>query len=339
MPADDREARERYREKILDPPRGQKKTYWRDEWLYCSQHFEHFCRTWVWIIDIDGQEVLFDPNPTQVRYLSSATDMDLILKSRKLGFSTLKLIRGLWRISFKRNENCVVMAHIDDTAIELFDKLRFSFEKLPDFLRPGAKRKPRRELFLDRFPPHSQWKEQPCNSKYTLLSAQSDEPARGRDLSFVHMSEYAFFPKPAKIKAALLNARRRNAPCSIESTPNGQNDYYDEYLAGKAGTSMFRSHFFSWIEDPRCVRPVRNSKKWHPHVKKVVKDYRLSAEQGQFYEDKMEEIRDLALLKQEWPVNDVECFIASGLPFFDPETMAMLESRARDHVALDVVSL
>lgn len=308
------------------------------EWERCRDDFLHFGRYWVYVVNKDKERVLFNLNPVQRLYRSRQTNDDIILKARKVGISTYKFVEGLWKDTFFTDERAVMCAHMGDASNELFYRLKFSFSLLPPFLKPEVVKDRFNILEFGMFPEECPRAGEPNNSRFQIMTAEGHEPGRAFDVSFIHFSEYAMFKHPKAVKGSLISARIHNAPCTIESTAMGFNDFQDEYAAAKEGIdTKFTAHFFPWTEDPTCNAALRNPTRWNPHVKGAVDDNGLTPTQGQFYQDRMEDLHSVDLLKQEWPLNDLECFLSTGRVYFDMGMVQDERAKAERFTALTTV--
>ena len=89
-----------------------------------------------YIVDKDGNRVLFKPNEAQEQYLKDCTTSDIILKARQLGFTTLMCIVGLDEALFNDNHHVGIIAHTRDDANVIFEtKVKYPYDNLPEALK------------------------------------------------------------------------------------------------------------------------------------------------------------------------------------------------------------
>lgn len=197
-----------------------------------------------WITDKDGQRVLFRPNAAQMAYLENATEDDLILKARQLGFTTLMCLIGLDEAIFHDDHKVAIIAHTLGDANEIFDsKVKFPYDNLPEQIKL---RKPAR------------------NDRAGLLRFENGSSirvatsVRSGTLQRLHVSEFgkicAKYPQKAReIVTGSFPAVGKN-PKTIESTAEGQEGYFYSYAEqAMRGEGPFRFHFFPWWQDPSNV--------------------------------------------------------------------------------------
>jgi len=288
----------------------------REEWERCKNDFLHFAEEWLWIVNRQRKLQTFVLNPVQRMYHREKTRFDIVLKARKVGVSTYKGAEFFQDTIFVPNTNTTVIAHDLDTTIELFERVKLFFERLPDFLRPKVKRNNRRELVFMETPFG-----EALNSRYVVGTAGNYEFGRGKDIDNLHLSEYAFYPRPERIKMGAMQALREGGKICIESTANGFNDFRDEWERAKRGESRFRPHFFPWHADETYRIGVFEGEKLELTDEEAAlrEAYSLSPEQIKWLRERRKELG--GKFPQEFPGNDTEAFLSSGRPVFDAEKL------------------
>ena len=297
----------------------------KDEWQLCKHNFRHFCYNWVYIIDMDRNKSLFRFNETQERYHREKTRDDIILKSRKQGISTYKVVECLWRLTFNPYKFGLVLAHELSSTLYLYHMFETAFDGLPDFLKPAVKSRSKENGVVFSQTPFGE--ELDCT--YQIGTAGNYRFGRGATLDFVHLSEYAFYENPSEIMLSVGGARRRDNESeeSIESTANGLNDYNTKWKLAASGESVYKPHFFGWTDDPTCV-----AKPWAGMMENLSdEDKRYFAdctpEQVAFYltqRDKRSYGADKA--RQEYPKTPLEAFVISTNTVFDVEVLIRVET-------------
>ena len=197
-----------------------------------------------YITDKDGSRVLFQPNIAQLQYLQGATNSDIILKARQLGFTTLMCLIGLDETIWHNDYRVAIIAHTLNDANEIFDsKVKYPYDNLPEFLRENRPAKNDRAGLL-RFEHGS--------------SIRVATSARSGTLQRLHVSEFgkicSQYPKKAReIVTGAFPAVGKN-PKTIESTAEGQEGYFFDFSEkAMRGEGEFNFHFFPWWQDPGYV--------------------------------------------------------------------------------------
>lgn len=298
---------EKEREMIISNPELQE-----DERRRCGEDFEYFCHRWLYIVNKRREIQLLRFNRAQQMYHRGGTRFDIILKARKLGMTTYKCAEFFHDTIFRANTTSTIIAHNLDTTIEIFEKIKFFWENLPKFLQPKLKRNNQRALEFLTMPDG-----EPLNSKYTVGTAGNYRFGRGKDIDNLHMSEYAFFAKPEKIKLGAMQAIREGGRVCIESTANGFNDFQREWRDASEGLGRFTPHFFPWTIDGSLCEEIVAGELFQPTVveEKIMRANRLSKGQMKWRRLLARELREM--FTQEYPINDMEAFISSGRPVFD----------------------
>lgn len=199
-----------------------------------------------------GGLVLFDLKPVQKRVSEFITPKGgmpskvIVLKSRRLGVSTLVAGKFLHRILTKPHLKGIVVAHRGPDAENIFHIYERFYDNLPDKwhdlpIRPkrtGGKGKKLEFRKLD--------------SSLEVSSAGTEEAGRGGDAQLVHLSEVAFYPDPEGFLSALLPQfpLTGDGMLVLESTANGPSDFfYDTWKAAVNHENSYIPLFFPWFAD------------------------------------------------------------------------------------------
>lgn len=297
--------------------------------------FPYFCKRFIKIqTKRDGVQP-FVLRPYQIRLWKLIKSQQeaglpvriLILKSRQLGFSTMMQAYLFWKTIMSPNSGCLTVAQDDTTSAELFSKIEFAYENLPEGLfnsleqaKDSSKRG--KQLVFGR----------PLNSKFHVRTSGAKNLGRGFTFQRMHLSEYAFWDDAKGKLYALMQALGKHAgtECFIESTANGMStDHHKLWKRAGEADSTWVQFFVGWNEDPDCSLPA--PKFFHPtkEERKLKRRYKLNNDQLYWrrvtIEDECE--GDEEKFHQEYPLNDIEAFIASGNPFIGPEVLKGIEER------------
>ena len=105
----------------------------------CSQDVGYFVRNYVWIRHpAFGFPIRFTPWHWQngLMYLWQSGYNTISNKSRQIGWSWSALAYALWKLCFHRGSEIYLISYNDDKAKSLMRKLRYMFDRVPDWLRP-----------------------------------------------------------------------------------------------------------------------------------------------------------------------------------------------------------
>lgn len=206
-----------------------------------------------YITDEKAHKVLFQPNEAQVQFLNETTALNIILKARQLGMTTLCCLIYLDACLFNPNTRAGVIAHkLDDAKVIFRDKIKFPFDNLPDQLksRLSATQDSTDTLTMSN------------NSSIRVSTSM-----RSGTLQYLHISEFgkicAMFPDRAReIVTGALNSVAPGQFVAIESTAEGQEGAFYEMTqralalkeSGGNVTDMdYSFHFFPWYLDKKLV--------------------------------------------------------------------------------------
>lgn len=206
-----------------------------------------------WIIDKKGRKVLFRCNDAQERLFDEMWYMNIILKDRQRGYTTMIDLYMLDECLFNSNVEGAIIAHREEDAKKIFRrKIKYPYDNLPDQIRE------QRPLITD------SKSELAFNNNSIIYVAIS---VRSATLQYLHLSEFGKvcvkFPDKAKeIVTGCLEAVQVGQMVWIESTAEGQDGYFYDYCkeaqdiqkTGRPLTKLdFKFHFSKWWDDPEKV--------------------------------------------------------------------------------------
>ncbi len=281
------------------------------------------------IVDKDKNTIPFKRNKTQI-YLESIKKRLkekfgrirlIILKGRQSGITTNETILGIDRVIMRSNQNVGILAHTDETRIEIFDKVKFAFNNFPDtvklsnwtnFYKPKAKYDSKYELSL--------------LDNHSKIKVVRDP--RGSTRSSLHISEMAFIKDAGKMLAGTLPSVPESWDIVIETTANGfGNDFeklwtkYENKWENREWTCVF----LPWFMVKEYQTPLLSNEKIilpkelnHLH-KPMYEGTMLTEEQKKWYLEKYNSYTDPRIAFQEYPSSPREAFLTSGTPVFNAD--------------------
>lgn len=272
------------------------------------------------VVNKDRQTVPFFLNEAQREFIRIYEEHGggapyLILKGRQLGFTTVITAIQLANAIKFRNFSGLTLADTAENVGAIFnDKARMMYQKLHGRLKPSEKYNSKRELYFDKL--GSSWR----------TAVASSDVGRSKTLSFVHLSEAAFFDCAlADLQAGLLQACTADAVVIYESTANGFGEFKDLW---DGGTCI--NLFFAWWLAPEYrsgdYRELEKAERdegdaWISERVKLLFEMGLDREQVAWYCNKYASYLDKALIRQEYPCTPDEAFIASGNCVFDADAL------------------
>lgn len=201
------------------------------------------------IKDKTGRMVPFRLNTHQERFLATRHGMDVVLKARQLGYTTVIQLDMLDDCLFTSNLSAGVIAHnLRDAKAFFSDKIKFAYDNLPE---PFRKMRSADQDSADSLK---------FNNGSSIRVGVS---LRSGTLQRLHVSEYgklcAKYPDRAEeVKTGAFNTVTAGQNITIESTAEGRaGGFYDivkrarnfEEQGGELTVLDFKFHFTAWWED------------------------------------------------------------------------------------------
>jgi hypothetical protein len=293
---------------------------------------------------LDRQRLVpFELRPAQARLWETLRDQRargepmraVILKARKLGFSTFAQGLLLQRTTLQPLHRSIIVAHNQTTAGAIVEMAELMYRHLPDLhdeeltLKPPiANRRRLKEIRFgspDRFTRFNERSFGAGHSTLLIDTAASFEAGRGHTFQSVHGSEVGFWPDLRRKLTALLNAIDNTDPDTLvllESTANGHNEFKALWDQAQEG-SDFAAFFASWHEDERYRRPLTKRELEQFEIRDDVEDdlvrrYGVEATQLAWRRWAIENLcgADENVFRQEYPSFPEEAFLASGQTVF-----------------------
>jgi hypothetical protein len=267
------------------------------------------------IVDKSGKRRLFKKNNIQRRADTCLAKRKIYLKSRQVGISTYELLKQTDRVLFHDNVTACILAHEDDAIAKLFRIPRKAYNFMPKELKPelakggGSKY----EMYF------------PSNNSRIYCDLES----RGETIHWLHVSEKAFIEDPDRVKATIESVPI-DGRVTVESTPNGLNHFYDEWMDHD---SNYEKLFYPWylheeykIETELKLSDFSIDEMALIEKAKIIHGINITPAQIAFRRFKQRELK--AMFKQEYPEDDATCFLTSGNNPFTLDIIKPMYDRA-----------
>lgn len=203
-----------------------------------------------WIVDKAGRRVPFRLNGVQDELFEELHCLNLVLKSRQHGVTTVVCVLMVDACVFNSNVSAGVVAHKISAVKEIFkSKVRFVYDSLPGVIKA---RVPAVEdsAQVMRF----------ANGSQLMV----DTSLRSGTYQWLLVSEYGKIcaktpDKAAEVRTGALNTVKAGQFICVESTAEGQQGHFyelcrdaqDQAGRGDRLTPLdFKLHFFAWFRDP-----------------------------------------------------------------------------------------
>ena len=250
------------------------------------------------IIDKDKNEVPFILNKAQRHFLENLTDRNVILKARKMGFSSVLLAIACVKFLFGKNERCISMSFDKNASSKQLERAKQfikSYERINNVKVP-LKYNSKNELV---------WEGQnEDGTTYTnalrIGTAKSTGFGRGDDITFLHLTEVSFAVDLEQLLAGAGEAVVYNTIITLETTANGYNEFKTFWDEASAGARGYKCMFYdpSWEYDEQYLNKKR-------------------MELGRLYD-------------QEFPMTPELAFIASGNLYFNKDSLSEMLKKTEE---------
>ena len=197
-----------------------------------------------WIVDEFGKKTRFYPNESQLDLIHRLHAMNLVLKARQHGFTTLIDIMALDQAMWNDNFTSTIIAHgLREAEVIFRTKVKFPWDNLPGWVK-------------DLNPLVNQ-----TQSGFVFASGSSihvGTSGRSGTIQFLHISEYGkicrrFPDKADEIKTGSLPAVHAGGLVFIESTAEGSGGHFfdmvkeaEKRVNEKPNNLEFKLHFYPW---------------------------------------------------------------------------------------------
>ena len=298
-----------------------------------------FIETLLQIEDKERDLVQFKLNPIQKDIIGTATGRDIYVKPAQVGFSSVSIADYLVDALTIRGTVAVIVSYNDFISGRLLRKAQLFYDILKSRV-PSIPDLHHRSTSEKTFPD--------MHSSFYIGSAGSFAFGRGETIHDLLLDEYAFWQPGDAQRIALPTIQR--VPLSgrvrIGSTPNGEdNDFCEMYKAAKEGKdigkSVFTAHFYPWTQHPEYqldkdspyALPADNISplQYSEDELKLVNNYNTTEEQIRWRRRKIAEVESMRrsgetrlLFSQEYPENDIDCFLAAGDMVYDIDNVNRL---------------
>lgn len=208
----------------------------------CSEDPIYFIETYVRIQHPIRGEIPFIMYDFQKRiirgYLSHR--WNVVLTSRQIGKTVTSACYLLWYAIFRFDSDILITSRRNADAMDIVGKVRYAYEGLPDFIRPGVREYSKHVVAFD-------------NGSSISAEATTENTGRGQSITILYLDEFAFVP-PGIADAfwsSITPTLSTGGDCIITSTPNGDEDTFSSIWVGAISkTNGFNATEVNWWEHP-----------------------------------------------------------------------------------------
>jgi len=306
-----------------------------------------FIESLLLIENKQSKRIPFILNPIQRDAHRVETGRDMWVKPAQIGFSSDRLATRLIDTITTPGTNTVLIAYEEFITQRLLDKAQFFYDILNSLGIPGFPQMHHRSSYEKTFPD--------IHSSMYISSARSYVAGRAETIHHLLADEHAFWELGAteRILAPAIDRVPPDGTVDILSTPNGQyNDFHDMCMLAKEGKSVFAYHFYPWFMHPEYAMTINSllltrdsAPGWAKELKtyeldldpdeaNLFNNHNLTFDQIRWRRYKIQEKKSLRrsgelikLFRQEYPEDDVSCWLAAGDMYYDTE---LVNQKAKD---------
>lgn len=232
----------------------------------------------------------------------------IILKGRQQGCSTYVEGRLYWRTTLSTGKRAFILTHDQEATNTIFELAKRYHEHTLDPLRPSTSASNAKELVFD-----------VLDSGYKVGTAGSKAAGRGSTIQFLHGSEVAFWPHAEEHFAGLMQAipGGNDTEVILESTANGVGGLFHRlWQEAERGESEYQAIFVPWFWQEEYRLPVPQGFALEPEELDYLNAHGLTMEQMAWRRNKLRELGDPLLFRQEYPATPSEAFVTTGIDSF-----------------------
>jgi hypothetical protein len=288
-----------------------------------KDEFPHYSPRCLRIRAKDGSIVPLSLNEAQ-SYLHSRLEAQkaetgkvraLVLKGRQQGISTYVGGRFYHRVTHHKGLRCFILTHEQDATNNLFGMVDRYHQHVPQLVRPSTGAANAKELFFDRL-----------ESGYAVGTAGAKAVGRSQTVQLFHGSEVAFWPNAPTHFAGVVQAipDLPGTEIILESTANGMGgEFHERWQQAEQGIGDYIAIFIPWFWQPEYRRPAPSNFILDDDEREYMQAHGLDLEQMVWRRNKIAELKDPMLFKQEYPATAAEAFQMTGHDSYIPAHLVL----------------
>lgn len=263
-----------------------------DEYIKCKVDIHYFAEQYCWVKGERGEPVRLKLRDYQKDILDNFFNnrFNILMASRQTGKTISSAIMMLHFVLFNNNKNVLVTANKLDTAIEVLDKMREIYQRLPFFLQKGIINWNQKFMVFE-------------NKSRIKGFATTKTASIGQSADFLYLDEFAYLPNNIADKfyksVFPTVSNIENSKIIITSTPNGMDNLFYRLLMDaekpEGEKSSYKAFRVYWWQVP----------------KKFVTYIRLNNKSLESLNTTHEEIYEK--IREKFPKNETEMYYNSEL--------------------------
>lgn len=320
-----------------------------DDWLQkvraaAYKHPDNFVQTQLKVADKVSNVFQFKYNWPQQQMAQSILLQEnqglpvrqFYLKSRQVGTTTMVAARNFTRCWARDNTEAVFVAHYEDRAAEILERVKFFYASMHPKLRLALSRDSKFGIqFAD------------TRSKMTIISSKNIDQAKGGTKQHGHLTEFVYYKRPMHILEEVSQPITRAGGTSIiiETTGFGyDSEAHRFWRSCRAGKEIFQALFLPWQDDPTTIWGENLSQKeldyylgmafeYEPRLLDRMKQHKLPAQKVlySFWQLRDQLYGNWEKYLQEYPCDEDEAWRTSDGSWFGTEVVAVLMRMVKEY--------
>lgn len=218
------------------------------EFVKCANDPIYFAEKYIQIVHVDKGLIpirLYDYQKEIILKLTNNRRVTVVT-SRQAGKTTTAAAIILHYILFNDHKTVALLANKGDAAREILDRIKLSYESLPDWLQQGVVEWNKGSIEIE-------------NGCKVIAAATSSSAIRGKSISLLYIDEAAFVENWDEFFASVFPTISSGETTKIlfTSTPNGLNHFYKTCMGAKAGRESKDFNGYEYVEVPWQKVPGR----------------------------------------------------------------------------------
>jgi hypothetical protein len=213
------------------------------ELIKCGKDILYFAEKYYTIVHPRDGEMLITLHDFQKEMLKNFQNHqnNVVLSARQVGKTTCSGIFILWFALFNDNKFIAILANKQLTAKSIIDEIKYAWERLPDWLKPGVIEYNALAIKFD-------------NGCDIMAAPTSPDAIRGQSVSLLFLDEFAFVPENMAEdfwKSNYPTVASNGGKIIVVSTPKGTGGkFYKLYTEAESGQNAFKSIKVAWDRVP-----------------------------------------------------------------------------------------
>jgi len=189
------------------------------EYLKCAKDPAYFFAKYCIVQHPIKGEILFDPFEFQQDTLNDflTKRLNIVLKSRQMGLSTLCALLSLWLMTFKKGQQILIIATKLKVATNIIRKVELAHRRLPSFLKLEALENSKTAIGF-------------VNGSLVKAESATEDAGRSESISLLIIDEMAWIgaDRVDTIWSSAQSTITTGGKCIILSTPNGSGNLFHQ---------------------------------------------------------------------------------------------------------------